>query len=139
VTAGDGLESFHVGWDAECVDDQQGAGAGCNGTLDRSGIEVQGDGINLREDRRGAHLKNGIGDGDEGEGRDDHLVAFADAEDEQSQMKACGAGADGYCMRNGVICGKCGFEGGEFGTQAEVRSAENGGDGVDFCVCNVGG
>jgi hypothetical protein len=54
-------------------------------------------------------------------------------------MKARGAGAHGYCVGHRVVGGEGCFKGGEFGAEAEVRSAKNGADGVDFCLSDVGG
>jgi hypothetical protein len=87
------------------VDDQDGAGARGDGAFDCLWIEIKRDGVNLREYRCSADLQDCVGYGDECEGGDDNLVAFADAERQQGEMESCGAGADGYCVRNVVICG----------------------------------
>jgi hypothetical protein len=121
------------------VDDEEGAGARANGALDGGGIEIEGEGVDVGEDGRSADVEDGVGDGDKGERGDDDLVAFTDAEDEQGQMKAGGAGADGYGVRDGVVLGQCGFKSRQFGAEAEVRGAQDGGDGVDFGVGDVGG
>jgi len=75
------------------VNDQQGAGAGSDGAFYGCRIEVESDGVDLRKDRRGADLEDGVGHCDEGEGRDDYLVACSDAEGEQGDVKAGGARA----------------------------------------------
>jgi len=54
-------------------------------------------------------------------------------------MQAGGAGAYGYSVGDGVILGKCGFKCGEFGAERQVRRAEDGGDGVDVGLGDVGG
>jgi len=46
--------------------------------------------------------------------------------------------ANGNGVRYRVICGECGFECGEFGTEAEVGGAQNSGDGADFRFGDVG-
>ena len=102
------------------------------------GIEIEGDAVDLRKDGRGAHLQDGIGHGDKSEGGNDDLVALADAQGEQSQMQAGGAGADGYGVGHGVIVGQCGFKGRQFRAEAEVRRAQNGGDGIDLRLGDVG-
>ena len=51
--------------------------------------------------------------------------------------KACGAAADGDGVGDGVVGGESGFEGDEFGAEAEVGSAQDGSDGVDFCFGDV--
>src|ERR1039458_562174 len=94
VAAGDGLKSVHFRGEAEGVDDEDGAGAGRDGPLDAGGREVEGDGVDLRKDGRGADLEDRVGYCNECERGNDDLVAFADAEGEQSEMKAGGAGAD---------------------------------------------
>ena len=130
--------ALHVGGDAEGVDDEDGAGARGEDALDGGGREVEGDGIDVGEDGRGADVEDGVGDGDEGEGGNDDFVAFADAESEQGHVQAGGAAADGDGVGDGVVVGEGGFEGGEFGAEAEVRRAQDGGDGVDFGFGDVG-
>lgn len=132
-------ESEHVGRNAEGMDDENGAGARREDALDGRRSEIESDRIDVREDRRGADLQDGIGDGNEGEGGNDDFVAFADAKGEQGHVKAGGSAADGDGVGNGVIGGEGGFESGEFGAEAEVGSAQNGGDGGDFCFGDVGG
>jgi len=83
VPAGDRLECVHVGGDAEGVDDEQGARAWGDGLLDGGGIEVEGDRVDLREDRRCADLEHRVGDGYKSEGGNDDLIARANAQREQ--------------------------------------------------------
>ena len=78
-------------------------------------IKVESDRVDLRKDRRGAHLEDRVGDRDEGEGGHDDLVALADAQSEQSQMQARGAGADGDGVGHGVVGGERGLKGRQFG------------------------
>ncbi len=84
-------------------------------------------------------MEDGVGDGDECEGGDDDFVAFTDAKGEQGHVKAGGAAADGDGVGDGVICGEGGFEGSEFGAEAEVGRAQHGSDGGDFGFGDVGG
>ena len=135
---GEVAEGGHVGGDAEGVDDEDGAGSRGEDAFDRGGREVEGDGIDVGEDRCGADVQDGVGDGDEGEGRDDDFIAFSDAEGEQGHVQACGAAADGDGVGDGVVCGKGGFERGEFGAEAEMGCAQDGGDGGDFGFGDVG-
>ncbi len=53
-------------------------------------------------------------------------------------MQSGGAAADGDGMGSGVVFGERGFEGGEFGSEAEMGSAQDGGDGGDFGFGDVG-
>jgi len=139
VAAGDGLECVHVGGDAEGMDDEDGAGSGGDGSLDGTRREVERDGVDVGEDWRCAHLENRVGYSDEGKGWDDDFVALADAEGEQGQMQARGAGAYGNGVGDGVKLGECGFKGREFGAERQVRRAEDGGDCVDLRLGDVGG
>ena len=104
-----------------------------------SGERLSVTGVDFSEDWRGANLENCVGYGDEGEGWDDDLVAGADAEGEQSQVQARGAGAYSNGVGDGVILGKFGFKGWEFRAEGQVGRAEDGGDGVDLGLGNVGG
>ena len=132
-------EGVHVGGDAEGVDYQDGAGSWGEDVFDGGGSEVEGNGVDVREDGRSANMQDGVGYCDEGEGRDDDFVAFPDAEGEQGHVQAGGSAADGDGVGDGVVCGECGFERVEFGAEAEVRSAQDCGDGVDFGFGDVGG
>jgi hypothetical protein len=139
VAAGDGFQGVHVCGDAEGVNDEDGSGSGRDGLLYDVGREVERDGVNFSEDWRGANLENCVGNGDEGEGWDDDLVEGADAQGEQSQVQARGAGAYSNGVRDGVILGEFGFKGWEFGAERQVGRAEDGGDGVDLGLGYVGG
>ena len=67
MAAGNLCEDVHLGGNPEGVNDKEGTGAGRDGALDGCRVEVEGDGVNLRKDRGGADLENGVGHGDEGE------------------------------------------------------------------------
>ena len=138
VVCGQIAKRRHVGGDAEGVDDQDGASARGEDALDGCRREVEGDGIDVGEDGYGADLKNSSGDGDESEGWNDDFVPFSDAESEQGHVQAGCAAADGDCVGDGVIGGECGLEGGQFGAEAEMRRAQNGGNSVDFGFGDVG-
>jgi hypothetical protein len=84
------------------------------------------------------HLEDRIGYGDESERGHDDFVALADAQGEQSKVQASGAGADADGMGHGVVGGQCCLKRRQFGTHAEVRRAQNGGDGVDLGLGDVG-
>ena len=47
--------------------------------------------LDVREDRSRAHAEDGVGGGDEGERRTDHLLARADAQRQQGQLQGVGA------------------------------------------------
>ena len=132
------FERVHVRGDAEGVNDENGARAGSDGPLDGGGVEIEGDGIDLRKDRRGAHLKHGVGHGDKGKGRQDDFVALADAQREQRQMQAGCAGTDGYSVLNAVIRGQLRLERRELRTPAKMRRAQDGSNGRDLGLGDVG-
>jgi hypothetical protein len=70
-------------------DDGPGARGDRCGELHR--IDVEGLGIDVGQDRRGADMHRGIGRGGEGDGRGDDLVARADAVGDQGEMERRGA------------------------------------------------
>ncbi len=82
VSRGEVAQNEHVCRDAEGMDDEDCASSRSEDGFNSIGSEVEGDRINIGEDGRGADLKDGVGDSDEGEGWDDDFVAFADAESE---------------------------------------------------------
>ena len=129
---------LHVRRNAEGVNDQNGARARRNGPLHGRRIEIERDGIDLGKDRRRATLEHGVSHSYKGERGHDDLVALADAQRKQRQMQTGGAGADGHGVIHGVIRGQRGFKGRELGAQAEVRRAQDGGDGIDLRLGNVG-
>ena len=137
VTACEIAECAHIRRNTEGVDDQNGAGASRDGAGNGGGIEVESDGVNLRKDRRGANLEDGVGHGDKGKRGNDHLVAFADAEREQGEMETGSARADGYGVGHGVIGGQRGFKGCKLGPKAEMRRAQNCRDSIDFRLRDV--
>jgi hypothetical protein len=53
-------------------------------------------------------------------------------------MQSSGAAANGDGVGDGVIFGEGGFERCQFGTEAEMRGAQDGGDGNDFGLGDVG-
>ena len=98
------------------------------------GIKIESQRIDFGKDRRGAHLEHGVGDRDKSERWNDDLVTFANAECEQCQVQACGAGTDGDGVGDRVIPRQRRFEGRELRPEAQVRRAQNGCDGVDLCL-----
>ena len=139
VPAGDDPEGVHIRRYAEGVHDEERAGPWGNGALHRGGIEIEGCGVNVRKHRRSTNLEDGVGDGDKGEGGDDHFVAFTDAESEQRKVKAGCSGTDGYGVGDLMIRGQRRFKGCKLRAKAEVRGAQNGGYRFDFGFGDVGG
>ena len=78
-----------------------------------------------------------IGGGDEGERRNDDLVACADAETANTKVQPAGAGVDG----DGVLCshivGSGVLKGLELRTEAELRRAQNIRHRLDLGLCDV--
>ena len=52
MATGDRLERIHLCGNAEGVDNENGARARRDGPLDRCGVEIEGDGVNLGKDGR---------------------------------------------------------------------------------------
>jgi hypothetical protein len=70
----------HRGRTAEGVNSNQGASAGRNDCFNVGRIEVPSLSVNVREDGLRANVADSIGDRNEGERRDDDLVARADSQ-----------------------------------------------------------
>jgi len=138
MTRGESAESGHVGGDAEGVDDEDGSCARGDQGLDGRGGQIECDGVYVRKNRLGMDMEYSVSDSDESERGDDDFVAIADAEGKQGDMKACGAAADGDGVGGAVEIGERGFEGSEFGSEAEMGSAQDGADGGDFSFGDVG-
>jgi hypothetical protein len=77
VPLGDLQERRHVGALAEQVDDQEGARPIRDAGLHLDGVEVVRDRVDVGEDGPGAGAADGAGGGEEGERRQDDLVAGA--------------------------------------------------------------
>src|SRR6185437_3026377 len=80
VAAGNIHDGCHFGRAAKGVYDEDGAGFWSDRLLDAGGSHIQRFGVDFYEDWLGALVANGVGGSDEGEGRNDDLIAFADAE-----------------------------------------------------------
>ena len=74
VAAGERLERRHVRRVAEHVNRQQSDSALTAGGRGRLGIDVEGDGVDVAEDRLGALVEEAVGGGDEAERARDDLV-----------------------------------------------------------------
>lgn len=138
VPGGEVAKAMHVRGNAEGVDYEDGAGSRGQRAFNCGGCEVESDRVDVGEDGCGANVKDGVGYGDEGERGDDDFIAFSDAESEQGHVQACGAAADCDGVGDGVVCGQSGFERREFGTEAEMRSAQDCSYGSNFCFGDVG-
>ncbi len=103
-----------------------------------TGSRLRVSGIDLREDRRRAHLEHRVGHGDKGKGRHNDFVALAHPQRQQCQMQAGGAGTDSHSVLNAVIRGQLRLERREFRTQAKIRRAQDGGHGRDLGLGDVG-
>ena len=73
---------------AEDVDRQDAGGALAERRLGGRRVEVQGDGIDVAEDRPGALVEEAVGGGDEAEGAGQDLVALAPAERPHARCRA---------------------------------------------------
>ena len=79
VRGGDGEDRRHVGGAAAHVNRHDGLRAAGDRRSSALGIDVQGLRIDVDENRHGSGQANGVGGRDEGDVRDDHLIARADA------------------------------------------------------------
>ncbi len=75
VLAGDGMQRVVVGRQAVQIDRQDGARARRDRLFDSRRIEVEGPRVDVDEDRNGQVMQDGRGGGQEGQRRDDDLVA----------------------------------------------------------------
>ena len=80
VTVCNFKQGRNVGGTAESVHGDERARVRRDGGLDPGGGEVERFGVDIRENGESADVADSVGYGDEGEGRDDDLVARADAQ-----------------------------------------------------------
>ena len=64
--------------------------------LQAPGVEAEGCRIDIGEMRHGAAVGDGVGRGDEGQGRDNYVVARLDADDKQGGVQGRRAVDRGY-------------------------------------------
>src|SRR5271157_3126590 len=76
------------------MDADDGTGARRNGDRRLRHIDLPRVGIAIDEDRSGAGVRHAPSRGDEGVGRNDHLVARTDTESAHGQVKSHGSVAD---------------------------------------------
>jgi hypothetical protein len=94
VLAGDGQEAVHRAGDAGVVDGEEGAGAPRDGLLDQGIVQVKGVRPDVHEDRPGPQAGDGVGGGDEGERRQDDLVAGPQVAQQGGHFQGRRAGRD---------------------------------------------
>ena len=96
VLARDRLQGVVVAGLAGVVDGHHGLRARRDAGLDLAGIDEQGIGIDVDEDRRRAQERGAVGAGGKGHRGHDHLVARADAQGIHGGVQRGGAGAHGH-------------------------------------------
>ena len=139
VAGGKLQDGIEVGGTAEGVDDEDGARAGRDGTGDAGWVEVEREGIDVRENRRCALVKNGVGGGDEREGRENHLVAFTDSQGRQTEVQAGRARGQGHAVRHADEAGDGFLELLELGAEADPRGVQHRDDGFDIRSVDIRG
>ena len=95
VPRGDGVELLDPARQAEDVHRHDGPGARGDRRLDGRGIEVEGRGVDVREDGLRPLVERAVGRRDERERARDHLVARAGAGEPHAEVQAGGAAGDG--------------------------------------------
>ena len=131
MRGGDRGDGVVVGRQAEQIDRDDGARleaeAFCR--LDRAGaacgVDVEGVGIDVGEDRRGAAERDDFGGGAEGEGRTDHGVARADLPGHQSQAQRIGAARAGDRVARAAERRELGLERAHFRTLDELAMRQD--------------
>lgn len=84
----DGVDPVHVRTQATHVYRDDRLGTRRDGLLNEVRVQVVGVGVDVHEDRRGVAFQYGGGGGDEGVGRHNHLIAFANARRPQGQLQS---------------------------------------------------
>ena len=95
VLAGDGVDRVHVARHAEDVHRHDGARALGDAALDRGRVHGERGRVGVGEYRQGLAREDGVVAGDEGVGRDDHLVAGVHVHDVQADDQRRGAAGGG--------------------------------------------
>ena len=90
---------IEVGGTAERMYYDNGARPGRDGAGHALGRQVERAWVDVRKDRRGPPIKNGMRDGDESERRENHFIAFTDAEGGQTEVQSGRAGRQGHGVR----------------------------------------
>ena len=135
---GDGREAVQVGRLAAVVDGHDGLGGGRDPAGHVGGVEVEGVGLYVGEDGRGAHVQHRGRGRDEGHGRHDHLVARADAEAEVDAGEGHRAAGEGDGMVDLVGLGEGVLEGERGWAVGEDPRAEDLRDGRQLVVADIG-
>ena len=107
-----------------------------NGFLEIIRRHQAGLGIHIAEYDLGPAKARCIGCRDEGNCRDDHLVARFQAHGNRSQVQGCGTIGAGHCERRTGISAQLLFESLDFRPGCQKVTPERLGDGIDVVVIN---
>ena len=113
---------------AGIVDGHHGLRAGRDAGLDLAGIDEQGVGIDIDENRRRAQEDGAIGAGGKGHCGHDHFVARTDAQGIHGGVQRGGAGAHGHGVGRAGHGGQGLFELGNLGPRGQPVGAQRLGD-----------
>jgi hypothetical protein len=129
VALGYFVHGVHVRRLAVEVDGDDGARALGHGALQLCGVEVVGDGVAVHEDGRGPYGRDGLGRGEEGVGRDDDLVAGADAARQQREVERRRAVRDADALARADVVRELALERLDLAPEHEGRRVEHALDG----------
>ncbi|SRR5579862_4307710 len=111
VLAGNLQNRLQVAGHADLVNAEDCSRAAADGGLDFRGIDVEGCGFYVYEDRQGSAVTDAVGGGNERMADCDYLVAGAHAYGEEGKMEGGRATGDCNCVRRTDVIGELTFKG----------------------------
>jgi hypothetical protein len=109
------------------VDGHDGARARRDLVLDLGGIDVERHRVDVHEHRPGAGAGDAAGGGEEGERRQQHLVAGADLQGVQGQRHRVGAGGAADAVAGAAVGGDLVLQGGDLGAEDDLPGGQHAG------------
>jgi hypothetical protein len=120
------------------MDRHNGTGFGGDRFFYFLGVDIQRDRVDVHKYRHGAFVTNRICRRDEGERRNDDLIAFADIQCADAQVQPGGSGTDRDRMRERNRGRYLRFELLRHRPQAQPRRPQHGNHGFNFCLGDIG-
>src|SRR5580658_3043817 len=120
------------------MNNQDGFCAGSNGGLNSAGVDIQCVGFDIDKDRNCIFVADHVSDGDERERRNNDFVSRANSQCAHAEMQARrpGTHADRISGANVACNGVLEFL--KLRSQAQVRSAKDGSNRLDFFLLYIG-